>query len=170
MRESDYFKRLSDIVYEKLYPRFRQAAINLIVDATSSKEHGDLTGNTITSFTAGVYKDGSLYNVINVMDVTGIDTPTRTKLSNDMGMVTVERYDDRELVTVDTSTMVATDKKYGFDTARSFLMGYSPKFSKGWSIVVTTGTEYSEFIEEVRKLNVLTETFLWSDKILKGVF
>ena len=170
MRESNYFKRLEDIVYEKLYPRFRQAAINLIVDASNSKEHGDLTGNTITSFSAGIYKDGSLYDVINVMDVTGLDTPNYTKLSNDMGIVTIERYDNMDLVTVNTASMVSTDKKYGFDSARSFLLAYTPKYRKGWSLVVTTGTEYSEYIESVRKLNVLTETYLWSDKLLRGVF
>lgn len=170
MKKSDYHKRMNKIIGDKLYPMFRQASINLLMSALNDKAHGDLTGNTLTSFTAGIYKDGTLQDVVNIVDVASIDSPEYTKLSNDMGVVSINRYDNGELVNVDTSKLIDTDNRYGFDTAKSFLSGYRPRFSKGWSLVITTGTEYSEFLEEVRHLNVLTETFLWSDNILKGVF
>ena len=36
----------------------------------------------------------------------------------------------------------------------------------GFSVVMTTGTEYSEYLENVRNLNVLTDTFKSSKGIM----
>lgn len=170
MKESSYHKKLEKIVSDTLYPMFRQAAVKLLMDALNSKEHGDLTGNTLTSFTAGIYNNGALHNTINILDVAYLDHPVYKKLSNDDGVVSIERYDNGNLVTVNTDSFIATDKRFGIDSAKSFLMSYIPQSRKGWSLVITTGTEYSEYIEESRHLNVLTETFLWADSILKDVF
>lgn len=169
MRQS-YQDKLKKIVRDKLRLKFRDSAISLIIDASNNTKHGDLTGNTITSFSAGLYYDGVLDEVLNVMDFSSLDHPEYRKLQNSDGVVSLNRYDNGVLVTVNASNYIDTDGSFGWEYARSFLESYRPKFTKGWSIVVTTGTEYSSYIEEVRHLNVLTETYLWSDNVLSGIF
>lgn len=170
MTESSYHKKLKNIVRATLLPMFRQAASSLLVDAMSRKEFRDLTGNTLTSFVAGIYNNKILQNTITLLDVYSLEHPAMAKLSNDDGIVQIERYDDGTIVTVDTKSFVETDKRFGVDTAKDFLVKYSPSNPKGWSLVITTGTEYSEYIEETRKLNVLTETFLWADSSISSIF
>lgn len=165
-----YKKRLKEIVWTKLRPMFRQAAINLLMDAMVSKEHGDLTGNTLTSFACGIYNKGKLKDTILLIDVASLDQPTFRKLSDTDGVIEIERYDTGYVATVNTKGMQRTDKKYGYDTAQKFLRGYKPDNVDGISLVMTTGTEYSQYIEDVRKLNVLTETKLSVGGLVNGVF
>ena len=51
------------------------------------------------------------------------------------------------------------DGELGADSAADFLSSYRPFIKKGFSVVMTTGTEYSEYLENVRNLNVLTDTY-----------
>lgn len=170
MKESSYYIKLKQIVRDTLLPKFRQAAVNLLVDAMGRKEFGDLTGNTLTSYVAGIYENGILYNTITLLDVAYLEHPVLEKLSNDDGIVQIERYDDGHIVTINTSSFVNTDKRFGVETAKDFLVKYTPPNPKGFSLVITTGTEYSEYIEETRKLNVLTETFLWAEGTVADIF
>ena len=170
MKESSYYIKLKQIVRDTLLPKFRQAAVNLLVDAMGRKEFGDLTGNTLTSYVAGIYENGILYNTITLLDVAYLEHPVLEKLSNDDGIVQIERYDDGHIVTINTNSFVNTDKRFGVETAKDFLVKYTPPNPKGFSLVITTGTEYSEYIEETRKLNVLTETFLWAEGTVADIF
>ena len=164
-----YFKKLNKIVKDKLRPIFEGIAVSLLKDAMESKEHGDLTGNTLTSFTAGVYRDNKLVKTINLLTVSSLERPRLKKLSKDDGFISVERYDDGEIMIVNSNSLIETDKRYGYQTAKDFLKSYSPNNVKGWSVVLTTGTEYSEYIEETRNLNVLTETFMNSSGIASSI-
>lgn len=164
-----YKDRMNEIVGRKMMPIFRELAIGLLMDAMQSKEHGDLTGNTMTSFTVGIYRDGRLYDVINLIDVANLDYPKYKKLVRDNVVYTVERYDGRGVSVVDGSKLIDTDGKFGFEFARSFLESYKPPFSKGWGLVLTTGTEYSEYLEDVRSLNVLTETMMFAGNVFNNI-
>lgn len=149
-----------------LMPRLRQMAIELVVDAVRSKEHGDLTGNTITSYSAGIYNNRQLVDVVRVIDILGMEQPTRNKLTYDsIKIYVLNRYDNGQKVAISGASLVKTDEGYGFDTAETFLRSLKVGF-KSWCIVVTTGTEYSNYIETSRNLNVLTETFLDAGSII----
>lgn len=170
MRESSYYIKLKQIVRDTLLPKFRQAAASLLTDAMSRKEYGDLTGNTLTSYVAGIYDEGVLYSTVTLLDVAYLDHPALEKLSNDSGIVEVERYDNGYVVIINTHSFINTDKRFGVETAKDFLAKYTPPNPKGLSLVITTGTEYSEYIEETRRLNVLTETFLWAEGTVANIF
>ena len=150
-----YKERMREIVASKMMPVFRELAVGLLIDALQSKEHGDLTGNTLTSFTAGIYRDGRLYDVINLIDVANLDHPEYKKLVKDDVFYTIDRYDGKGVYSIDGSKLIDTDGKFGFEFSRTFLEGYKPPFTKGWGLVLTAGTECSEYLEDVRNLNVL---------------
>ena len=164
-----YKDRMKEIVGSKLMPIFRELAIGLLIDAMQSKEHGDLTGNTLTSFTAGIYRDGRLFDVINLIDVANLDHPEYKKLVKDNVVYTIDRYDGAGVSVVDGDKLIDTDGKFGFEFARSFLESYKPPFNKGWGLVLTTGTEYSEYLEDVRSLNVLTETMMFAGNVFNNI-
>ncbi|MEG1684577.1 MAG: hypothetical protein RR319_01330 [Bacteroides sp.] len=52
---------------------------------------------------------------------------------------------------------VETDGQFGHEKSLDFLRSYKPKSE--FDICVTTGTEYSEFLERVRHLDTLTGAF-----------
>lgn len=55
------------------------------------------------------------------------------------------------------SMQVKTDGQFGHEKSLDFLRSYKPRSE--FEICVTTGTEYSQFLERVRGLDVLTEAF-----------
>lgn len=153
--------KLSQVILDKL----TKVAEDLVLDAEFEREFNNLTGNTLTSYTAGVYVDRRLKRWVNILkhvDV-GMDEPTSKKLSNKDGYQVVVHYDTHERIPVKTSTFVDTSDEYGYETAERFLKSYTPD-NNGWSIVVCTGTEYSAILE-FGGLNVLTETFMNSSSI-----
>lgn len=52
---------------------------------------------------------------------------------------------------------IKTDGQFGHEKSLDFLRSYRPQSE--FAICVTTGTEYSQFLERVRGLDVLTGTF-----------
>jgi hypothetical protein len=49
------------------------------------------------------------------------------------------------------------DGAYGEDTSYQFLREYRPN-TRSFAMVITTGTEYSNYLENVRHLNVLSDS------------
>lgn len=162
----DWNSKLFKIVQAKIMPIMRQASLDMIDHAIASYEAGALTGNTLTSYTAGIYENNNLVNIVNVYDVSGLDSPRYEMLDPSDGTVTIQRYDDGRWVSVSTEEFIPTGGGYGSEVAEEFLRSYSPSNKKGWSVVVTTGTPYSDYLEESRGLNILMETFLDAKSII----
>lgn len=119
------------------------------VTLPSQKEYGNLTGNTVTSYAFGIYYDGRLvYFGTNKMK-----DPVSSKLKKGEGF-TGFSYDGDYRTFIAT---VDTDGGYGKDTSLRFLQGYKPN-TRSFAFVVTTGTEYSAYLENVRKVNVLSDS------------
>lgn len=114
------------------------------------KEFSDVTGNTVTSYSYGIYYKGSLVSYGDSNKKPAI----RVKLTNGENF-SGTAYDGNEIEYF--KAKVKTDQGYGNDTAFEFLSSYRPK-GKGFSVVITTGTEYSAYLENVRELNVLSES------------
>lgn len=108
----------------------------------------NLTGNTITSFAYGIYIDKGLEQV----GLYNGEKAIRSKLSKGEIFRGVD-YDGDERSGFRAD--VDTDGGYGTDTSIKFLEGYVPNGK--YAIVFTTGTEYSEFLETRRNVNVLTD-------------
>jgi len=157
--------KLESAMREQLLTALEKTAIDLLKNAELARKYHSLTGNTLTSYMVGLYEDGKLASTISIMDVSNLKSPTRNKLSQGEGRVKYfEDYDTGRMVTVRRENLLKTDEGYGMDTSLAFLSSFSPD-GKGYSMVFTTGTEYSTFIENVKGFNILTETMLQTANI-----
>ena len=114
-------------------------------------EFRNLTGNTLTSYSYGIYLNG----VLQLMNYFDGSPAIRRKLKKDEIVRDFVDYDGNNRTYFQAN--IDTDADYGVNSASLFLQTYKPKGK--YSIVFTTGTEYSAYLENVRDLNVLTEGF-----------
>lgn len=164
---ADAMMKIKESLNKKMLDALTNIAADLILDAEFEKEFNNLTGNTLTSYAAGVYVDRKLRRWVNIFHVdNAIDMPTSKKLSNKDGYQMVVHYDTHELIPVKTSTFVDTSDEYGYETSEKFLKSYTPE-KDGYAIVMCTGTEYSAILE-FGGLNVLTDTFMKSPQLFLG--
>ena len=147
-------RKIWDLVWPNLYQALVSLAHDLIKSAEFEREYRNLTGNTITSYAVGIYKDGAL---IEIIQNSNRKPPIRVKLTRGEAWVKFKDYDGN--FRKKAVGIVKTDKGWGDDTSINFLTSYDPPFmSSKTGIVMCTGTEYSEFLEEAAGLNVLTST------------
>ena len=161
-------RKMKNILTAQMLECLTKAAYALLIDAETSKEYHNLTGNTLTSYMVGIYENGKLRRIVSIYQADSLKRPTSRKLSrgNGKGVIRVEDYDSGRIIPVKKYKLVETDEGYGYDTSKSFLASYRPENSKGFSLVMCTGTEYSEYLESSKKLNTLTETFRISAKAI----
>lgn len=111
----------------------------------------NMTGNTLTSYSYGIYLNG----VLQLLNYFGGKSAIRRKLKKDEIIREFVDYDGNQRTYFQAN--IDTDSDYGVNSASMFLQTYKPKGK--YSIIFTTGTEYSVYLENVRNLNVLTEGF-----------
>jgi hypothetical protein len=139
------------ILHERKIAALMRLGEEFLMDASVEKEYTSLTGNTLTSLAFGVYDN---FRLIEVVYFDADKQAQRRKFTKGD---TVYNYRDYEGNLRDKFTAtIETDEGWGNSTSVRFLRSFKPSYST--SIVVTTGTEYSEFLENEQKLNVLTET------------
>ena len=146
-------RRIWDLVWPNLYEALVSLAHELIQSAEFEKEYMNLTGNTLTSYAVGIYKDGAL---IEIIQNSNLRPPVRVKLTRGEVWEDFRDYDGnfrKWFVGI-----VETDSGWGDETSINFLTSYDPPFrGSKTGIVMCTGTEYSEFLE-MQGANVLTAT------------
>lgn len=146
-------RRIWDLVWPNLYEALVSLAHELIQSAEFVKGYKNLTGNTLTSYAVGIYKDGAL---IEIIQNSNLRPPVRVKLTRGEVWEDFRDYDGnfRKWFV----GKVETDRGWGDDTSIQFLTSYDPPFrGSKTGIVMCTGTEYSEFLE-MQGANVLTAT------------
>lgn len=121
----------------------------------------NFTGNTHTGYACGVYVEGKLVGVVCSADKA--KPPVRVKLTAGETAFLDPDYDGNSR---QFTGKVETDRGYGQPYAVKFLNSHKPKSNKGVAFAMTTGTEYSEFLEIVYHADVLTGTFMEIPKIL----
>lgn len=131
---------------------FTQHGQFLLNDAEAQREYNDFTGNTFTSLAYGVYSGGALEDVFFVNAKEAI----HRKVYKGETITLSTTYDGRDNVTVVGKVGISDD--FGIETSVRQLEQVCPKGGRG--VVITTGTEYSTFLERERDLNVLTDTAL----------
>lgn len=161
-------RKMKNILTALMLESLTRAAYALLVDAETSKEYHNLTGNTLTSYMVGIYENGKLRRLVSIYQADSLKRPTSRKLSqgDGKGVIRVEDYDSGKIIPVKKYKLLKTDEGYGYNTSKLFLFSYRPKTTKGFSLVMCTGTEYSEYLESLRNLNTLTETFRISAKAI----
>lgn len=147
------FKKAKEIIFGHLYDQSIKLCDALVRDALNKREFVSFTGNTITSFACGIYIDGDL----NYMVASGenMAAPVHAKVQKGEYVYLSNPYEGEP-----RGVTGKVDIRYnasGMDTAFGILQGIgSPP--KGISIVMTTGTEYSTYLEIVHDFNVLSDT------------
>ena len=147
-------KKAKDIIYNHLYGIMRDNVIKLLHKAAVNREFQGFTGNTQTSYTGGIYVNGKLAEIIRESDYT--EAPRMKKIQKNRAVYLKKPYEGEARW---MRSSVSVSDEYGSDTAISFLKSYKGATKKGISIVITTGTEYSTYLEQVRGLDVLTKTW-----------
>lgn len=128
--------------------------VNMSVNALSMKilkhiqdnaEYFNVTGNTMGSLSCGVYKDGELIYV---------DQPFSDKIKEQTLKKGEKRKFGNKVYVAETG-----DSKYFADDAAVDLLQSIKPSSKGFAVVFCVGTEYATYLENTKKLNVMTDTF-----------
>lgn len=132
-----------------------------MVDAVEYKGYTGFTGNTQTSYSCGLYVDGVFSYYVN--QNMWSEKPVRKKVPKGVFVYLKKPYEGRARSVLGR---VDVDSLYGKDSAFRFLRSYKDVPRKGFAIVMTTGTEYSLYIEKAHGLNVLTNTFQHAKSIL----
>lgn len=143
---------IGDVVDAHILSQLEQFGDDMIDSILPSQaEFRNLTGNTLTSYAYGVYLNGIIQTIGMYVGKDAI----RVKLDKGEILRDFTDYDGgfRKYFKAE----VETDKGYGNESSRKFLSEYKP--SGKYSIIFTTGTEYSAYLENVLNLNVLTDGF-----------
>lgn len=142
------------MIEDTIYNSLMDAAEKILVRVASNRQFIGFTGNTQTSYMAGVYQNGSLVGIVNQKNWS--DAPRRAKVRKGSVVFLSNPYEGRPRA---VKGMVDVGDNYGIETSIKFLQGYKAN-PKGFSLVVTTGTEYSVYIEQAMNLDVLTNTYM----------
>lgn len=154
--------KANQIIYNHLTSILYDVCDQSVVYAmTHHKGFANFTGNTHTGYACGLYENSKLVWVTFSADYA--KPPIRVKLTKGEMVSLDPDYDGNAR---SFKAVVATDQGFGQPYALRFLEAHTPKNSKGFSLCLTTGTEYSEFLEVVRHADVLTGTFHDIPKIL----
>jgi len=124
----------------------------LILSAEENRSYENLTGNTVTSYSCGIYNNKKLVSVIQDRD---IPPPVRVKLTEGEIMPKGSMTYGGEPLDFDYEAETKTDQRYGDDTAWWFLSRFKPMYM-GYCVVMTTGTEYSIYIHALHRMDVMT--------------
>ncbi|NDV68597.1 hypothetical protein [Dysgonomonas sp. 25] len=154
------FEAIENEIHKSMYycivPQMTQFGIRMVNHILPNQtEFRNLTGNTITSLAFGIYYMGNL-------EIMGFNKhyppPIRNKLIKGEELFDFEDYDGA--IRKYYCAKIHTDAGYGQNTSMDFLKSY--KSTRQFEMVFTTGTEYSVYLENKRKLNVLSEGYEYS--------
>lgn len=156
------FESALKTIEQTIHTSLHWAAVELVHRALVNRGYTGFTGNTQTSYTCGIFLNGNLVEVVDSASLQ--EPPVRRKIGFGSDVYLENPYEGRPR---SRHGYVPTNQnEYGSDTALKFINSYkAPK--RGIAMVMTTGTEYSEFLEQIFNLDVLTRTFKEASKVLE---
>lgn len=146
--------RISRILSQRLRTAFAGALrvyAPVVIDrADENREFVQFTGNTVSSYAAGIYDNGVLVGTVS-------DSGARVAHPKVRKGETVRLENPVEGLARELTGTVDIVTPYGMELSERMLQEERPP--EGTGMVVTTGTEYSGYLERVHDLDVLTDTF-----------
>lgn len=142
-----------------------ETADDLVAEAFSQrvqKEH-NMTGNTATSYAAGVYDNGRLVKIHTASKA----KPLQPKLTKGQIFSAGKTRWDGDEQKRPFQPKIDTDNDYGYNSVRSWLQGVVPA-KDGFQICVMSGVEYASYQENVMGIDVLTGAFLEAPAIVQS--
>lgn len=160
----DGLKKGYDIIVRHLTAQLYDLCDRLLAEVPRHREFLGFTGNTQTSYACGVYVDGKLNSI--ELQQNWLTPPVRKKVGNGKWVYLRNPYEGRAR---SVRGKVDVDNMYGQETSVAFLRSFNAPRNR-LCIVMTTGTEYSVYLEQVSHLDVLTGTFEAAKVILAQGF
>lgn len=158
----DGFDKGLRLIEQTVRNSLHYAATELVHLALQNRGYTGFTGNTQTSYACGIYINGVLVEVVDSQSFQ--DKPVRYKIKRGRIVYLQNPYEGRPRMRTGYADV---DEEYGIDTSLEFLNEYkAPK--QGIALVMTTGTEYSDFLETVMRLDVLTRTYREAPKVIES--
>lgn len=153
-----------NLIVNHLYKQMYDICERLLIEVPKHREFLGFTGNTQTSYACGLYVDGKLEGIVTQQNWNA--PPVRKKVGYNQWAYLRHPYEGRSR-SVRGKVRITGD--FGQETSFKFLQGYRGRKNR-IQIVMTTGTEYSEYIEAAMGLDVLTGTFEAAKEILANGF
>lgn len=156
------FKKAQRTIYAAVYAAMKECAIRFVRDAVDAYDGRNLTGNTITSISAGIYEQGMPQPIVLSARDLGLKAPIAKKLHKGV-YFQGEDYDGN--LRRGFKAVKDTDGDYGEGTSFHILQSYKLPADCTFGIVVTTGTEYSEYLTKELDYDLLISTFKKAPRI-----
>ena len=154
------YKQILDEMFRQAYDFCER----LLKEVASKREFIGFTGNTQTSYMCGIYIDGVLEGVVSQDNWS--KSPIRRKVRRGEWVRLKRPYEGGPRA---VHGEVSVGEDYGEETSIAFLQSYRAK-KNHLQIIMTTGTEYSEYLERIKNLDVLTGTYESAKNILLNGF
>lgn len=145
------------------------AAKELIQAATQGRVFAghNMTGNTINSYAAGVYVDGTLVHIETSSG--NIPHPLRRKLGRGQRFYAGSQRWDGEVQEHTFTAQAGSNGTMEAEQSIAVLQSYKPS-PKGWALVVCNGVEYATFQENQMEIDVLTANFDYAKMFAPSMF
>lgn len=155
-------KKGLQMIEDTIISSLRESCQALLREVMAHRNFLGFTGQTQTSYMAGLYVNGRLKVLFNERN--WLQPPRRAKVPLDKCVWLDNPYEGEERSVWGREDIVDPS---GTSLSTKILQEYKAP-DKGWAIVVTTGTEYSLLLEQARHLDVLTDTYMAAAEILKN--
>ena len=143
------YQMIEDILFNSL----ANSLDALLIRVATNRQFIGFTGNTQTSYAGGVYVNGRLEHV--AVQRNWNSKPVRMKVRKGSVVYLTHPYEGSPRA---VKGQVDIEEDDGLTLSLKQLEEYkAPK--RGLALMITTGTEYSVYIESVMNLDVLTNTF-----------
>lgn len=153
-----------EMIVNHLFTQMYEMCERLLAEVPKYRSYMGFTGNTQTSYACGLYVDGKLEGIVTQQNWSA--QPLHKKVGYGKWVYLRKPYEGHAR---SVRGKVKVDGEFGQSTSFKFLKSYNAQKNK-IQIVMTTGTEYSEYIEAVLGLDVLTGTFESAKTILATGF
>lgn len=151
-------RMIEDVLFNSLV----DSADALLRRVATNRQFIGFTGNTQTSYACGVYVNGRLVHVS--VQKNWNSPPFRMKVRKGQVVFMRNPYEGRPR---SVKGQVDIEENHGLVLSLKQLEEYkAPK--KGLALMMTTGTEYSVYIEQAMSLDVLTSTFNEAARIIES--
>lgn len=151
------YEMIEDILYNSL----ASAADDLLVRVSRNRDFVGFTGQTQTSYACGVYVNGRLVHVSVQRNWNA--PPRRMKVLRGQVVYLSNPYEGYSRA---VKGAVDIEDPSGLSLSLRQLEEYNAP-RKGIALMMTTGTEYSVYLEAERGFDVLTRTFMDAPRIIE---
>jgi hypothetical protein len=162
--------KLDKAMVETILPKAAEYFVQGFASLWQENYIPSLTGSTFTSFCVGVYRDSTLLATYSIMDLLNVKAPASNP--TDVGSYGFADYDTGEYIGYENNPKVKPynvpelqwqehSEESGKNQALSFLTAHKP-VTKGYTLVVCVGTDYSAWLQKMRGLDILTSVRMYA--------